>query len=186
MSMAMSVIRTGRGMRAALLLGAILALGACGFHLRQSVALPTAMQRIHLTVNGSPDLQRNLARALESSGVTLEDEGGPGIAELKLPVAQFSTEALSISGYARVTEYTVRDQVQFEVTDNAGQALVPLQRIDMSRNYSYDATNTVGNTAQVEEIQRSLNDDMVQAILFRLQAAGKHELAVPPVPATTH
>ena len=186
MSMAMSVIRTGRRLRATLLLGAVVALTACGFHLRQSVALPSAMQRIHLTVNGAPDLQRNLARALESSGVTLEDDGGPGIAELKVPVAGFSTQALSISGYARVTEYTVRDQVQFEVTDAAGRTLIPLQRIDMSRNYSYDATNTIGNTAQVEEIQRSLNDDMVQAILFRLQAAGKHELAVPPVPPTTH
>lgn len=183
--MSMSVINLGRG-RQALLLGAVLLLAACGFHLRQSVALPPAMQHLHLTVNGAPDLQRNLARALESSGVTMEEEGGPGIAELKLPVAQFSTEALSISGYARVTEYTVRDQVQFEVTDSAGQPLVALQRIDMSRNYSYDATNTIGNTAQIEEIQRSLNDDMVQAILFRLQAAGKHELATPAVPSTTH
>ena len=49
----------------------------------------------------------------------------------------------------------------------------------MSRDYSYDATNTIGNQAQVEEIQRSLNDDMVQAILFRLQAAGRHQPDAP-------
>lgn len=161
------------------LLVCTLALSACGFHLRQSAALPTSMQRMHLTVNGGGSLQRDLARALGDSGVTLEDEGGPGIAELKIPVAAFDTDTLSVSGGARVTEYTVRYQVRFEVDDSNGQALVPQQRVDMSRDFSYDALNTVGTDAQVEEIRRSLNDDMVQAILFRLQAAGRHQLAEP-------
>jgi hypothetical protein len=33
----------------------------------------------------------------------------------------------------------------------------------------------------VQEIQASLVSDMVQAIMFRLQAVAKHELAVPTV-----
>jgi LPS-assembly lipoprotein len=173
-----------RLLRASLLV-CTLALSACGFHLRQSAALPASMQHMHLSVNGGGDLQRNLARALEDSGVTLEDEAGPGVAELKIPVAQFSTDMLSVSGGARVTEYTVTYQVHFEVDDGTGQALVPQQRIDMSRDYSYDATNTIGNEAQVEEIRRSLNDDMVQAILFRLQAAGRHALAAPSAASST-
>ncbi|MCX7515389.1 LPS assembly lipoprotein LptE [Frateuria hangzhouensis] len=161
------------------LLACTLALAACGFHLRQSAALPASMQRMHLAVNGGGDLQRDLARALEDSGVTIEEEGGPGIAELKIPLASFNTETLSVSGGARVTEYTVRYQVRFEVDGGDGQALVPRQRIDMSRDFSYDATNTIGTEAQVEEIRRSLNDDMVQAILFRLQAAGRNMPAGP-------
>jgi LPS-assembly lipoprotein len=161
------------------LLVAVLALSACGFHLRQSAALPASMQRVHLVVNGGGELQRDLARALEDSGATLEDEPGPGVAELKVPVAAFDTDALSVSGGARVTEYTVRYQVRFQVDDGNGQSLVPQQRIDMSRDFSYDAANTIGTDAQVEEIRRSLNDDMVQAILFRLQAAGRHQQAAP-------
>lgn len=174
-----------RPFRIALLLVSALALTACGFHLRESAALPASMQHMHLAVSGSGDLQRNLARALESSGVTVEDDAGPGVAELQVPVAQFQTETLTISGQARVTEYTVRYHVEFAVTDAAGQPLVARQRIDMSRDFSYDATNPIGNTAQVEEIQRSLNDDMVQAILFRLQAAGKHPLAAPASAASS-
>jgi LPS-assembly lipoprotein len=161
------------------LLASTLALSACGFHLRQSAALPASMQHMHLSVSGGGDLQRNLARALEDSGVTIEDESGPGVAELKIPVAAFSTDMLSVSGGARVTEYTVSYQVRFQVDDASGEALVPQQRIDMSRDYSYDATNTIGTETQVEEIRRSLNDDMVQSILFRLQAAGRHQLAEP-------
>lgn len=172
--------------RTSLLLAATLVLCACGFHLRQSAALPPAMQHLHLTVNGGGELQRDLARALEASGVTIEDQSGPGVAELQVPVAQFATDTLSVSGGARVTEYTVRYQVQFQVTDGSGQVLLPNQRIDMSREYSYDASNTIGNQAQVEEIQRSLDDDMVQAILFRLQAASQHVPAQPPAMPTTH
>ncbi len=167
------------------LLATTLVLGACGFHLRENATLPPAMQRVHLAVNGGGEFERHLARALQTSGVTVEDDSGAGIAELRVPVAAFSTETLSAGGYVRVTEYAVHYQVQFDVLGSDGQVLVPQQRIDMSRNYSYDAGNTVGNASQVEEIQRSLNDDMVQAILFRLQAAGKHELAPPASAAST-
>jgi len=163
------------------LLLSVLALGACGFHLRESAALPASMQHVHITVNGGGDLPRMLTRALRDAGVS-----GPGVAELRVPVAAFSTDTLSAGGYVRITEYAVRYQVRFNVTDAAGRTLLPDQRINMSREYSYDAANSVGNASQVEEIQRSLNDDMVQAILFRLQAAGKHQLAVPAAAASTH
>ncbi len=179
-----------RMFRTSLVLVAALALSACGFHLRQSAALPDSMKRVHLTVAGGGDLQRNLARALEASGSTLEEKPGPDIAEVNIPVARFSTDTLTVSGAARVTEYTVHYQVQFAVNDGTGHPVVPPQTVNMSRDFSYDAYNTVGTTAQVEEIQRSLNDDMVQAILFRLQAAQKHggTLTAPapaPAPATS-
>ncbi|WP_430388497.1 LPS assembly lipoprotein LptE [Dyella sp. 20L07] len=164
-----------RVFKASLLLVSTLTLAACGFHLRQSVALPPGMEKVHVVVGGGNfDLQRRLARSFAASGVTVEDHSGPGIAELNVPVASFSTDTLSVSGQAQVTEYTVRYQVQFDVHDGSGQPLLPRQRIDMSREFSYDATNTIGTTAQVEAIHGGLNDDMVQAILFRLQAAGKH------------
>lgn len=156
------------------LLGLAALLAGCGFHLRQSVALPSSMQRIHLAVNNGGDLQRNLARALRNSGIAIEDDSGPGVAELVVPVARFSTQTLSISGGARITEYSVQYQVKFSVVDATGKVLLPEQTVQMSRDYSYDATNTIGNDAQVEEIQRSLIDDMVQSILFRLQAAARH------------
>jgi LPS-assembly lipoprotein len=181
----MSFMKAGRLFQVSLLLATTLALGACGFHLRTNAVLPPQMQRVHLTVNGGGDLERRLTRALETSGVTVEDESGAGIAELHVPVAAFGTDTLSAGGYVRITEYAVRYHVQFDVADAAGNVLVPQQRIDMSREYSYDASNTVGNASQVEEIQRSLNDDMVQAILFRLQAASKHELAAPAAASST-
>ncbi|PXV58361.1 LPS-assembly lipoprotein [Dyella jiangningensis] len=162
-----------RVFKASLLLMSTLTLAACGFHLRQNVALPPAMQHVHV-VTGNLNLQRGLERSLVASGINVEDHKAPDIAELNIPVAQFTTDTLTINGAARVTEYTVRYQVQFEVHDGTGQPLIPRQRIDLQRDFSYDPTNTIGTAAQVDAIQSSLNDDMITAILLRLQAAGRH------------
>ncbi|CAM5542842.1 LPS-assembly lipoprotein LptE [Rhodanobacter lindaniclasticus] len=163
------------------LLLATLALAACGFHLRQNANLPAAMQRVHVDARGGSNFQRQLSRALTSAGVTVEDAGGPGIAELSVPTAAFSTDTLTSGGYARISEYSIHYTVRFGVTDAAGQTLVPPQTINLSREFSYDASNTVGSASQVEQIQKSLDDDMVQAIMFRLQAAGRHPAAASSV-----
>ena len=175
----MSSTKFGRLLQRSALLGCVVALAACGFHLRENVKLPASIQKAYLTVSGGGDFQRMLARELEVGGVDIQKEGGPGIAEIRVPVASFSTDTLTAGGYARITEYAVRFQVQFSVIDAVGNVVVPSQRIDMQREYSYDATNTIGNVSQVTEIQRSLSQDMVQAILFRLQAASKHAATAP-------
>jgi LPS-assembly lipoprotein len=163
------------------LLLAALSLAACGFHLRQNAALPAAMQRVHLDARGGSNFQRQLNLALERAGVTVEDTGGPGIAELSVPTAAFSTDTLTSGGYARISEYAVHYTVKFSVTDASGQILVPMQSINMSREFSYEASNTVGSASQIEQIQKSLDDDMVQAIMFRLEAAGRHPAAASSV-----
>lgn len=162
-----------RVVKASLLLMSVLLLAACGFHLRQSVALPPSMHHIHISTNNQ-NLRRGLERSLAASGIVIEDHKGADIAEMNIPMALFSTDTLSINGAARVTEYTVRFQVQFDVRDGTGQPLVPYQHVNLQRDFSYDPTNTIGTTAQVDAIQSALNDDMIQAILFRLQAAGRH------------
>jgi LPS-assembly lipoprotein len=180
----MSFMKVGRLSQLALLLASVFALAACGFHLRENVKLPASIQKVHI-VAGPSDFQRMLARALEVAGVDIEKESGPGIAELRVPVASFGTDTLTAGGYARITEYAVRYQVQFSVIDPVGNVVIAPQRIDMQREYSYDATNTIGNASEVTEIQRSLNEDMVQAILFRLQAVSKHQMAVPASASST-
>ncbi len=159
-------------LRYPLLLLAVLALAGCGFHLRRSAQLAPALQRMHLDISGGGALQRELSTALRLSGVTLEPAGGAGIATLRIPVNAFSTQALTLTGYARVSEYSVHYDVQFEVLGADGKLLIPLQRIHMARSFTFDQTQVIGSAGQQAQIQRSLVDDMVQAILMRLQAQG--------------
>ncbi|WP_206064182.1 LPS assembly lipoprotein LptE [Oleiagrimonas sp. C23AA] len=151
-----------------------LALGACGFHLRRSAQLPASMARTHLSVNGGGDLTRDLATQLKLAGIDLVDEPGDGIAELKVPVARFSTQTLTVGDYSRVKEFAVRYHVEFVATDAKGNIIVPRQSVNMSREFTYDSRQTIGTETQTEALHRSLQTDMVQAIMLRLQAAAEH------------
>ncbi len=152
----------------------LLALSACGFHLRRGAQLPPGMQRIHLTVNSSGDLQRQIARELRHSGATLVDQPGPGVAEMRVPVATFRTEALTYTGHARVGEYTVRLHMDFVVDDHDGHVIVPQQTIRIARDFTYDAQQPVGTETQTEQLHQSMIGDAVQAMMYRLGAAAKH------------
>ena len=166
-----------RMLRVALPLAAALALSACGFHLRRNAALPPSMSHVHLTVSGGGDLERALTRALENANVTVEDNAGPGIAELRLPVASFGVQSLTQGGYVRINENVVRYHVEFDLVDADGKTLVSHQSIDMQHEYSYDSTDVVGTASEVQQISNSLVSDMVQAIMFRLEAAARHPQA---------
>jgi LPS-assembly lipoprotein len=166
--------------------GLLLALSACGFHLRRGAQLPPGMQRIHLTVNSSDDLQRQIARSLEVSGATLVDASGPGVAEFRVPKASFRTQALTFTGHARVGEYAVRLNVDFQVRDSKGGVIVPLQTIHISREFTYDARQPIGTQTQTEQLRESMTTDAVQAMLFRLRAVAERAdaaSAAAPAPA---
>jgi len=164
----------------------ILGLAACGFHLRRGAQLPPGMQRIHLDVNSSGDLQRELARQLEISGATLVDAPGPGVAEMSVPRANFQTAALTYTGQARVGEYAVRYNVHFQVRDADGKVLLPMQSVQIAREFTYDARNPVGTATQTEQLHASMISDAVQAIMFRLSAAAEHaRSASAPAPAAS-
>ncbi|MHB1993361.1 MAG: hypothetical protein ACYCOZ_12320, partial [Metallibacterium scheffleri] len=49
----------------------------------------------------------------------------------------------------------------------------------MSRDFNFSPTQVIGNAGQQEQIQRSLVDDMAQAILMRLQAQGGGVVGMP-------
>lgn len=177
-----------RSLRVAAVVAVVALLGGCGFHLRENARLPAGMQKIHLTVVGGGRLERELSRALSNSNVTVVDGPESDAAELAITSNNFRTDSLTVSGTARVTEYAVRYHVDFNAKASDGTVIIAPQGVDMSREFSYDATNTIGTASQTEELQRSLIGDMVQAILFRLQAASVHPAAAaagaPAAPAS--
>lgn len=148
-----------------------LLLAGCGFHLRPAVQLMPALQRMTVDVAGGGSLQRELALALRASGVDVVPDGGAGIAHLRVPVARFDTRALTVNGYATVSEYTVTYHVEFDATDDAGKVIVPSKTLEMSREFTYDRSQALGTATRDEQVRESLIADMVQAILRRLQAA---------------
>jgi len=152
----------------------ILPLAACGFHLRREAQLPASMQRMHIEIaDASSVLAKGLAKALPRSGVQVVDAAGADVAVMHVSTNTLSTDVLSVGGNARATEYALRYHVEFSVDDSAGTAIVPKQTIELSRDFTFDASQALGVAAETDLLTRELQQDMVQAILRRLEARSK-------------
>jgi LPS-assembly lipoprotein len=152
-------------------LAAALALTGCGFHLRKEVDLPPSMKKVHIQIaDASSPLAKELAKALPRSGTEVVDAVGPGVAIMNISQNSFSTDVLSVGGNARATEYSLRYHVELEVENEAGTALLPKQTIELSRDFTFDASQALGVAAEVDLLTQELQRDMTQTILRRLEA----------------
>ena len=146
-------------------------LSACGFRLRGEVILPPELSRLRLDMDESgPRIRRDLVNALERGGVTFVPAGTPDVAVLRLPVNRASTEALSISEQARVTEYAVRHRVELEILAADGSVLLPRQEILLERDFVFDRLDALGVAGQEEALMRDLEREMVRSILRRIES----------------
>jgi LPS-assembly lipoprotein len=171
---------TKRWLQTVLCVGGIGMLSACGFHLRQSAPLPAPMQQqVYLNVTGGGELPRDLARALNVRKVQVLDQAAPGVAELDVR-AQFRTDVLTSTGFRRVGEYAVRYHADLSLKDATGAVVLPQQGIDLSHEFTFDPFQAIGTAAQTEVIERDLTREMADAIMRRLEAAGRKGTLVPP------
>ncbi len=144
----------------------------CGFHLRQEATLPANLQRMYINiVDPLSPLAKDLARALPRSGVVVVDKIEPGVAVLEIPVNAFHTDVLSVSGRARANEYTLRYHVEFVVKDAAGTIMLPEQTVELSRTFTFDATQAIGISAETDLLTAELQREMVQSVMRRLETA---------------
>lgn len=146
----------------------VLALSACGFHLRGEAKLAPSLSTLKLVIaDPNSPLGRDLESALERAGVRLSESDS---ATLKIGTVQLVTEPLTVGPRARVQEYRIRYKIALEVTGAAGTALLPNTPIELTRDYSFDETQALGAQAEEELLKKELERDMVQQILRRLAA----------------
>ena len=147
---------------------------ACGFQLRQEAVLPAGMGTV--VVQGADPfspLGRDLAAALERAGSTVVEKAGDGVAVMNITTNQLATDVLSVGGNARANEYSMRYHVEFNVTDNAGDAILDKQTIELSREYTFDAFQVAAVAAEEDLLRKELQREMVQSIMRRLDALGR-------------
>ena len=155
-------------------LAAALLIAGCGFHLRKEADLPASMKKVHIQIaDPSSPLAKDLAKALPRSGTEIVENVEPGVAVMNISTNAFSTDVLTVGGNARATEYALRYHVELEVQDAAGTALLPKQTIELSREFTFDASQALGVAAEVDLLTQELQRDMTQTILRRLEALAK-------------
>lgn len=151
-----------------------LLVSACGFHLAKEAQLPASMQR--LAVQGADPygaLLADLGKALQRSGVELVESSANPSATLRIGKNELRTDVLSVGGNARANEYVIRHHLEFDVVDASGKQLLPVQTIELSRDFTFDASQALGIAAQQDLLTDEQRRDMVQAILRKLESQSR-------------
>ena len=148
-------------LRTLLLSLVVLALGACGFQLRQEVALPAEFARMRVeTVDPFSPLGRDLARALQRAGVVLVEDADAPAALLRIPVDRIGSAPLTVGESGRVQEYALRYVTEIELIGADGEVVLPLQAIELSRDYTFDTAQALFDVDVVGQAEDALADDV--------------------------
>lgn len=156
--------------RLLLLLCLVLAVSACGFRPRGTLALAEELGPVKVqTADPYSELAQGLSVALARAGVKAAVEGEPS-ATLRVRSERLSTRPLTVDVRALVREYETLYRVAFDVVGVDGKIRLPEQTVELTREFTYDAFAQAGSPAEQRLIEEELRREMQAAILRRLDA----------------
>ena len=143
---------------------------ACGFHLRGQATY--AFQSVFVNAPAYPQLALELRRSLAGAGSAKVAESAV-TAQVIVDVTRVADDkqVLSISPAGRAQEYALAKVVAFRVRDPDGREWMKPDEIVVRRTFSYDDTERLAREIQEQRLQREMQNDAVQQIVRRLQAA---------------
>lgn len=143
----------------------------CGFQLRGSANLPSAMDSTRLEL-ADPDslFARELRLLLEANGARVVDDAAEGAAVLRIVRERISRRALTVSGNARVREYELVFELAFNLTGPGGERLVPTETLRLVRDFQFDEREILGASNEEDLLREDLRRAMASALIRRLEA----------------
>jgi len=157
----------------ALLLLILLALSACGFHLRGSNPndVAFAFKSLYLKVPGETPFVIDLRRLLKANKVAMV--ASPDKADLVLEIVseQNVKQILSLSGSGRVQEFQLFYRVSLRAYDNQQNDWLTADEISLSRILPYDDTQVLAKQQEEEMLYKDMRSDAVAQAVRRLNRA---------------
>ena len=156
-------------MRGAMAVGLCLVVAACGFQLRGSVALPDAMRTVTIEApDTNSQFVRTLTQRLVAAGAQVIDD--PAASRLIILEERLTNEPLAFGGDARVREFALTFEVRFEVRDAAGESLLDVQEVRVSRSYEFDEQAILAASREQDNLAVVLRQMAVERVLSGVSA----------------
>jgi LPS-assembly lipoprotein len=141
----------------------LLLLSGCGFKLRGLYDIPDSLSQVALLSSSSDSqLERTLEQALEANGVEISSQAPYRIELLE---QRFERRTLSLDSSARASEYELRGEVTFRVTDQEGGELLPARALMSERSYNVDSANITASDSQEPVLRQQIHQDLAQQIM---------------------
>jgi LPS-assembly lipoprotein len=147
----------------------VLGLSACGFHLRNKIALPADLGpvRVTSTTQYSP-LAEAVAVGLRHAGAVPAEADAKDVASLEILSERWGDLPIAMDAQGRAQEFSLRYAAVFVFRRADGSDLVPQQVVELSRDYVSPPENTTGTTTEREILADELRREMAASILRRI------------------
>lgn len=155
----------------ALLICFLLVASGCGFKLRGLYDIPSSLTRVAIvTENPNSEIVGTLQKALQANGVTVDSQAPYRIEILEQSMTR---RTLSLDSSARPSEYEIRGEVTFQVTDLDDQLILTPRSLMSERSYNVDSSNITASESQEPILRQQIRQDLSQQIMrqyIRIQA----------------
>lgn len=147
---------------------------ACGFQLRGSYGIDEAL--MPMRVVGGGDLGGELRATLRRSGVELVDDAAAAASTLRILERDRERRIVAITETGRVDAYEIVQSVEWQLDgraatdEGARPELIAANVVAAWRSYDFDPDAVLSRDDQEEIIDELLLRDVVDRILFRIQA----------------
>ena len=159
-----------RVLRNAFLISLVGVLGACGFQLRGSYALP--YESIYIAGADYSLIVAGLKRAIRASGSTRLADSTQDAQATFLPTNELREPViLSLSSSGRVREKRLRYIYSYRIIDQKGRDLVLPGTVQLNRDLTYADSDALAKTQEEDLLWRDMENDLVQQLMRRLAAA---------------
>ena len=162
-----------------LLLSVALLAAGCGFRLQGASQLPAGLDSVHVaTRDRLTSFAVELGRGLERIGASQAASAGEADAVVRVTRDRSGRRVLSVSARNTPQEYAIFYEVEFAI-DRGGAEVVPPQRLELTRNISFDESVLLAKDREEEILREAMARDLADLVLRRLESLPP---APPPAP----
>ena len=147
---------------------AALSLGACGWRLQGTAKLSPTMTVTYVdSADRYTDFNRALRDRLRASGAQVVERSTDATAVVRILKDESGQRVLSVSARNTPEEYEVFYAVEYSVTSGGTELIAP-QRLEVTRDYSYDTTAVLAKQREQAILREALAQDLASLVLRRL------------------
>lgn len=158
-----------------------LLLTSCGFHWRGQLPLASPLKSLSLkTDDPYGEIAQHLKQFLSVSNVHLTDDPTKAKTVLVILNTVQSEQLLSVSGTQQTRQYKLFLTLTFQVTNTAGDVIVPPQTVIESRILTVEANQILGGSSEEELLYQQMREAIVYDIMTRLASDEITQLLLNP------
>lgn len=165
---------------------ALLITTACGFQLRNSASMPTALAPIYIGgPAGNSALGRRLRYQLNNSNTDVTQYAAQAAYQLLILNEKQDKRIISLDRRGLAAEYGLTLSVEFELRDKRGRRVLGPQHIEERRTITNNPDNALTTSQDIGIVSKDMEEVLAAQIVRRLGAYATHKLPQEKAAATT-